>query len=274
MVTMETSPAADSRSKVSLRVRRLKETYDRSPVALAFFFTARLFSARPFDAETKQAGNLVPGGLARANRLQNNLNRWYDARVGRWLSEDPIGFAGGDGNLYRYVGNSTPWRSNPLGLLSCTVTDEYYRISSKWQVHAVPLQILSPDVSTHPVGGSVVPLGKVGCMAKQDIIAKYQCCHQGSRHALYRDASISVYIEVSLVPAHDVWVKQISISWPVDIPFGPAISITLDFATQEDKDRAQGICSRYLEPRLRELERPAEAPPIWPTKVRCPFHED
>jgi len=34
-------------------------------------------------------------------QLQNNLNRWYDAPVGRWLSEDPIGFAGGDGNLYR-----------------------------------------------------------------------------------------------------------------------------------------------------------------------------
>ena len=27
--------------------------------------------------------------------LQNNLHRWYDATVGRWLSEDPIGFEGG-----------------------------------------------------------------------------------------------------------------------------------------------------------------------------------
>ncbi|MBC7351273.1 MAG: hypothetical protein H5U08_02860 [Thermogutta sp.] len=48
-----------------------------------------LFTGRPFDSDTE---------------LQNNLNRWYDASVGRWLSEDPIGFAGGDGNLYRYVG--------------------------------------------------------------------------------------------------------------------------------------------------------------------------
>jgi RHS repeat-associated protein len=36
--------------------------------------------------------------------LQNNLNRWYDPRIGRWMSEDPIGFAAGDANLYRYVG--------------------------------------------------------------------------------------------------------------------------------------------------------------------------
>ena len=45
-----------------------------------------------------------------ATGLQNNLHRWYDAGVGRWLSQDPIGFAAGDANLYRYVGNGvTNW---------------------------------------------------------------------------------------------------------------------------------------------------------------------
>ena len=38
--------------------------------------------------------------------LQNNLNRWYDPGVGRWLTEDPADFGAGDPNLYRYVGNS------------------------------------------------------------------------------------------------------------------------------------------------------------------------
>ena len=37
--------------------------------------------------------------------LQNNINRWYDAAIGRWLSTDPIGFNGNDTNLYRYVSN-------------------------------------------------------------------------------------------------------------------------------------------------------------------------
>jgi len=37
--------------------------------------------------------------------LQNNINRWYDSTVGRWLSTDPIGFEGNDTNLYRYVDN-------------------------------------------------------------------------------------------------------------------------------------------------------------------------
>jgi RHS repeat-associated protein len=48
--------------------------------------------------------------------LQNNLNRWYDASVGRWLSEDPIGFTAGDVNLYRYVGNGPVNGTDPSGL--------------------------------------------------------------------------------------------------------------------------------------------------------------
>jgi RHS repeat-associated protein len=47
--------------------------------------------------------------------LQNNLHRWYDPNVGRWLSEDPIGFAAGDPNLYRYVGNSPTMHTDPTG---------------------------------------------------------------------------------------------------------------------------------------------------------------
>ena len=38
--------------------------------------------------------------------LQNNLDQWYDPIVGGWLSQDPIGFAGGDANLYGYVWNA------------------------------------------------------------------------------------------------------------------------------------------------------------------------
>ena len=41
-----------------------------------------------------------------ATGLQWNINRWYDAEVGRWVSEDPIGFEGNDMNLFRYAANS------------------------------------------------------------------------------------------------------------------------------------------------------------------------
>ncbi|MGB3494710.1 MAG: exosortase-dependent surface protein XDP2 [Elainellaceae cyanobacterium] len=42
--------------------------------------------------------------------------RYYDAAVGRFISEDPIGFRAGDKNLYRYVFNTPLILSDPSGL--------------------------------------------------------------------------------------------------------------------------------------------------------------
>ena len=58
------------------------------------------FTARLFDENTA---------------LQNNLNRWYDAKVGRWLSGDPIGYRGSPWNLYEYVGNKPISTGDPFG---------------------------------------------------------------------------------------------------------------------------------------------------------------
>ena len=43
--------------------------------------------------------------------------RYYDPTLQRFLSEDPIGFASGDFNFYRYVGNRPSSLVDPLGLL-------------------------------------------------------------------------------------------------------------------------------------------------------------
>ncbi len=42
--------------------------------------------------------------------------RWYDANTGQFISEDPLGYAAGDQNLYRYVGNSPTNATDPSGL--------------------------------------------------------------------------------------------------------------------------------------------------------------
>jgi RHS repeat-associated protein len=41
--------------------------------------------------------------------------RYYDAGVGQFISEDPIGFEAGDTNLYRYVGNGPTNYRDPYG---------------------------------------------------------------------------------------------------------------------------------------------------------------
>jgi uncharacterized protein RhaS with RHS repeats len=40
----------------------------------------------------------------------------YDPTIGRWISQDPIGFKAGDANIYRYVGNSPTLSMDPSGL--------------------------------------------------------------------------------------------------------------------------------------------------------------
>jgi RHS repeat-associated protein len=48
--------------------------------------------------------------------LEQFRERWYDPKTGRWTSQDPLGFAAGDNNLYRYVNNNAVNLVDPTGL--------------------------------------------------------------------------------------------------------------------------------------------------------------
>jgi RHS repeat-associated protein len=72
----------------------------------ANFSTRFNYTGREFDAETG---------------LYFYRSRYYDPGVGRFIGEDAIGFAGGDANLYRYVGNSPVNFVDPFGLLTIVI---------------------------------------------------------------------------------------------------------------------------------------------------------
>src|SRR3984957_3461463 len=95
----------------------------------AFWFQGNMFAQQPFLWDA--FGNLKSTPSILTNDLQyvgqygyytddTGLiyvrGRLYDPRNGRWISRDPIGFAGGDVNLYRYVGNNPVNRVDPSGL--------------------------------------------------------------------------------------------------------------------------------------------------------------
>ncbi len=63
-----------------------------------------LFTGREFDTETG---------------VYYYRMRYYQAGPGRFISEDPLAFAAGDENLYRYVGNSPTAFTDPSGLAQC-----------------------------------------------------------------------------------------------------------------------------------------------------------
>ena len=53
-----------------------------------------------------------------ATGLNYNQERYYDPATGRFISQDPIGFGGGDVNVYRYCGNGVTYAAEPTGLQS------------------------------------------------------------------------------------------------------------------------------------------------------------
>lgn len=58
--------------------------------------------------------------------------RYYDPAMGRFLSEDPIGFSSGDPNPYRYVGNNPVSLTDPLGLCSSATYVDQIEENSNW----------------------------------------------------------------------------------------------------------------------------------------------
>jgi len=59
--------------------------------------------------------------MAEPNGFYYMRARYYDPEVGRFVSEDPIGFEGGDVNLYAYVGGNPVLRVDPDGEIAAQI---------------------------------------------------------------------------------------------------------------------------------------------------------
>ena len=67
------------------------------------FPTRYLFTSREFDRDVQ---------------MQYSRARYYEATIGRFISQDPIRFEATDNNLYRYVGNTPANFIDPSGLVA------------------------------------------------------------------------------------------------------------------------------------------------------------
>ncbi|MGO9020297.1 MAG: RHS repeat domain-containing protein [Syntrophobacteraceae bacterium] len=91
------------------------------------------------------------GVMAEPNGLYYMRARYYDPNVGRFISEDPLGFGGGDVNLYAYVKNNPVNRADPFGLDG----DVIGGLPSAWPVVVGAGQAFAKAVAG-AVSGSVV----------------------------------------------------------------------------------------------------------------------
>jgi len=159
-----------------------------------------LFTARPFDADTG---------------LQNNLHRWYDPVVGRWMSEDPVGFQAEGANLYRYCGN------NPV--VHVDSTGMYFPPPGGW--FPIPLNpiwpILGPVLpqAGRPFGdasGVSRPLPPLGPLTADEKALfrfcdklDYSRCRSGCTKDLCNQA-----VEKFIRAVHSTWIVNI-FGWPL-----------------------------------------------------------
>jgi len=100
------------------------------------------FTAREYDPETG---------------LYFYRARYYDPTQGRFLTRDPIGFAGGDVNLYAYVSNDPVNWSDPWGLKTWKCTKPLDAIGDKGKESGTRS---GPDVWGNPLYHQYICIGK------------------------------------------------------------------------------------------------------------------
>jgi RHS repeat-associated protein len=97
--------------------------------------------------------------------------RDYDPETGRWTTKDPIGFGGGDANVYGYVVNNPVNWVDPLGLygnaaeggVSCLSCHDPIRSLSDW---LKPYKnLVSPESTSNPLTGT--PGSEATCKNKK-----------------------------------------------------------------------------------------------------------
>lgn len=87
-----------------------------------------------------------------------SFGRQYMPSEGRWASPDPIGFSGGDTNLYRYVSNKPLTSTDPFGTKIVDMTGGHI----PWEVKNSPLYDKldkHPSVITIEVNNSIGAYG-------------------------------------------------------------------------------------------------------------------
>ena len=83
----------------------------------------KTYNYKAYGAIASQTGTLVQPYTFTGREYDSEIGmyfyrgRYYFPRAGRFISKDPIGFAGGDVNLYRMVGNNPVNFVDPLGLI-------------------------------------------------------------------------------------------------------------------------------------------------------------
>jgi RHS repeat-associated protein len=145
--------------------------------------------------------------------LQYSRARYYDSAAGRFISQDPIGFGGGDTNLYRRVGNSPinatdPSGNEPVALTTVAVGAILTYLATQATIAAVETSI---EVGlTGAFGGEVTAVGTLGKFATNFGINAATGGIGTKGKWVFRAAAYATRqgIDIAGTTAYDVWNGQ------------------------------------------------------------------
>ncbi|MGF7108283.1 RHS repeat-associated protein [Treponema pedis] len=107
--------------------------------------------------ETKETANFVPflfqgQYLDIETELVYNYKRYYSQETGAYISQDPIGLAGGNPTIYGYVHDPNTW-IDPLGLSACHDSGNKGRDNARTDIEVAGLTIIGEEVTLNVNGG-------------------------------------------------------------------------------------------------------------------------
>ncbi|MEI7702694.1 MAG: RHS repeat-associated core domain-containing protein [Planctomycetia bacterium] len=186
------------------------------------------------DSITDASGNPLASGLQPEASFTGQFTdpdagliyyraRWYDPQLGKFISDDPMGFEAGDANVSRYVGNMLTSYSDVSGLWTFTLTfgiDIHFIF-----VHVHTSVDLHVGVSVDDgltagagvtIGGGIGPGLSVGASLGGVVTnAPSVDCLAGPGGTLQVDTPIGSISYVETYPSQPEW-------WPAYEPYVPA----------------------------------------------------
>ena len=139
------------------------------------------------------------GVMEEAGDLFFMRHRYYDAVTGRFIQRDPIGFAGGQTNLYAYAGNEPINKIDPSGMAILGVT-------SDWDLLKTSVGLVVEGVGGAIIIGGSAPLVGTGLFVVGLAITIDGFIDiRGSSHAIANQSAKKMYPNAIIRNAKGIW---------------------------------------------------------------------